>query len=181
VRRRGSPSSPRRSRSEPQVKLALPSGGGPLGQSHGPPDCWSGKGRRCRSMRRGFMRETGEGGSDQTADRLCRGGGDAEAHHGAAGRQSHRPRLTSGECPPASQQTLGPDPRRRPDDDPRAGVRVRAAGGPEEVLTLDMVAAVFGLPCVTLPDPVTGRPMMLPIGRHRLPGSDETGQVSPTG
>jgi len=49
------------------------------------------------------------------------------------------------------------------------------------VLTLDMVAAVFGLPCVTLPDPVTGRPMMLPIGRHRLPGSDETGQVSPTG
>lgn len=48
------------------------------------------------------------------------------------------------------------------------GGRVHAAGTPEEVLTEAMVAAVFGLPCRTLPDPVTGRPMMLPIGRHRL-------------
>ncbi|AMY68751.1 ABC transporter ATP-binding protein [Frigidibacter mobilis] len=47
----------------------------------------------------------------------------------------------------------------------RAG-RVHAAGPPEAVLTEAMVEAVFGLPCQTLPDPVSGRPMMLPIGRH---------------
>ncbi|PTE20258.1 cobalamin/Fe(3+)-siderophore ABC transporter ATP-binding protein [Cereibacter changlensis JA139] len=44
--------------------------------------------------------------------------------------------------------------------------RVHAAGPPEEVLTEAMVEAVFGLPCRTLTDPVSGRPMMLPIGRH---------------
>ncbi|GGH44347.1 ATP-binding cassette domain-containing protein [Frigidibacter albus] len=59
--------------------------------------------------------------------------------------------------------------------------RVHAAGAPEDVLTVDLVAAVFGLPCVTLPDPVTGRPMMLPIGRHRLLGSGETSTFSPPG
>jgi len=47
----------------------------------------------------------------------------------------------------------------------RAG-RVHAAGPPEAVLTGAMVEAVFGLPCQTLTDPVSGRPMMLPIGRH---------------
>jgi len=44
--------------------------------------------------------------------------------------------------------------------------RVHAAGPPEAVLTEAMVEAVFSLPCRTLPDPVSGRPMMLPIGRH---------------
>ncbi|WP_145106781.1 ABC transporter ATP-binding protein [Cereibacter sediminicola] len=47
-----------------------------------------------------------------------------------------------------------------------AGGQVHAAGPPEEVLTEAMVAAVFGLPCRTMADPITGRPMMLPIGRH---------------
>lgn len=48
--------------------------------------------------------------------------------------------------------------------------RVHAAGPPEEVLTEAMVEAVFGLRCRTLTDPVSGRPMMLPIGRHGRPG-----------
>ncbi len=51
-----------------------------------------------------------------------------------------------------------------------AGGRIHASGPPETVLTEEMVQAVFGLPCRTLPDPVSGRPMMLPIGRHRAGG-----------
>ncbi|WP_420024368.1 ABC transporter ATP-binding protein (plasmid) [Cereibacter azotoformans] len=47
-----------------------------------------------------------------------------------------------------------------------AGGQVHAAGPPDEVLTEAMVAAVFGLSCRTMADPITGRPMMLPIGRH---------------
>ncbi|EKX58698.1 Vitamin B12 ABC transporter, ATPase component BtuD [Rhodobacter sp. AKP1] len=51
-----------------------------------------------------------------------------------------------------------------------AGGRIHASGPPETVLTEEMVQAVFGLPCRTLTDPVSGRPMMLPIGRHRAGG-----------
>ncbi|EGJ20186.1 ABC Fe+3-siderophore transporter, ATPase subunit [Cereibacter sphaeroides WS8N] len=51
-----------------------------------------------------------------------------------------------------------------------AGGRIHASGPPETVLTEEMVQAVFGLPCRTLIDPVSGRPMMLPIGRHRAGG-----------
>ncbi|RNE88360.1 ABC transporter ATP-binding protein, partial [Marichromatium sp. AB31] len=51
-----------------------------------------------------------------------------------------------------------------------AGGRIHASGPPETVLTEEMVQAVFGLACRTLPDPVSGRPMMLPIGRHRAGG-----------
>ncbi|MDR1077902.1 MAG: ABC transporter ATP-binding protein [Propionibacteriaceae bacterium] len=47
-----------------------------------------------------------------------------------------------------------------------ASGRVQAAGPPSEVLTEDVVQAVFGLAAHVVTDPVSGRPLMLPIGRH---------------
>jgi iron complex transport system ATP-binding protein len=46
--------------------------------------------------------------------------------------------------------------------------RVHVAGPPAQVLTESMVQAVFGLASRILPDPTSGRPIMLPIGRHRM-------------
>lgn len=51
--------------------------------------------------------------------------------------------------------------------------RVHLAGTPEQVLTEDTVSAVFGLRSRILTDPTSGRPMMLPMGRHRM--LDESG------
>lgn len=54
--------------------------------------------------------------------------------------------------------------------------RVVAEGRPAEIVTADLVHEVFGLPCRVVPDPVTGTPMVVPLGRerperdaHRLP------------
>ncbi len=44
--------------------------------------------------------------------------------------------------------------------------RIVAAGDPTEVLTEDTVQEVFGLRSRVVPDPLTGRPMIVPIGRH---------------
>jgi iron complex transport system ATP-binding protein len=44
--------------------------------------------------------------------------------------------------------------------------RVYAHGEPAEVLTEEVVRAVFGLDSRVIADPVSGRPLMLPIGRH---------------
>ncbi len=44
--------------------------------------------------------------------------------------------------------------------------RLHAAGPPHEVLTEESVRAVFGLNSRIIEDPVSGRPLMLPIGRH---------------
>ncbi|MGO1509684.1 MAG: ABC transporter ATP-binding protein [Actinomycetaceae bacterium] len=49
-----------------------------------------------------------------------------------------------------------------------AGGTVHAAGTPEEVLTAECVEAVFGIGSSVVPDPVTGKPLMLPIGRHHV-------------
>lgn len=46
--------------------------------------------------------------------------------------------------------------------------RVHAAGGPAEVLTEDTVRGVFGLESRVIVDPTSGRPLMLPIGRHHV-------------
>ncbi len=43
---------------------------------------------------------------------------------------------------------------------------VYAAGAPVEVLTEEMVLSVFGMASRIIPDPVSARPLMLPIGRH---------------
>nr|WP_207950121.1 ABC transporter ATP-binding protein [Nocardioides ochotonae] len=49
-----------------------------------------------------------------------------------------------------------------------AGGRLHACGTPQEVLTEDTVRAVFGLESSVVTDPVSGRPLMLPIGRHHV-------------
>ncbi len=43
---------------------------------------------------------------------------------------------------------------------------VHAAGAPAEVLDAELVEAVFGLRSTVITDPVSGSPLMLPIGRH---------------
>lgn len=45
--------------------------------------------------------------------------------------------------------------------------RLHAAGRPEDVLTEANVRAIFGLESRIITDPVSGRPIMLPVGRHR--------------
>lgn len=44
--------------------------------------------------------------------------------------------------------------------------RLHAAGDPHEVLTADVVREVFGMESQVIADPVSGKPMVLPIGRH---------------
>ena len=48
-----------------------------------------------------------------------------------------------------------------------AGGRLHASGDPDEVLTAEVVQQVFGLRSQVVTDPVSGRPMVLPIGKHR--------------
>ncbi|MFD3908812.1 ABC transporter ATP-binding protein [Streptomyces sp. CB04723] len=49
-----------------------------------------------------------------------------------------------------------------------AGGGLHAAGTPAEVLTEETVRAVFDLDSRIIEDPVSGRPLMLPIGRHHM-------------
>ena len=44
--------------------------------------------------------------------------------------------------------------------------RLHAAGDPVDVLTSDVVREVFGMGSQVIPDPVSMKPMVLPIGRH---------------
>jgi iron complex transport system ATP-binding protein len=44
--------------------------------------------------------------------------------------------------------------------------RVHATGAPAQVLTEESVRAVFGLDSRVIVDPTSGKPLMLPIGRH---------------
>jgi iron complex transport system ATP-binding protein len=49
-----------------------------------------------------------------------------------------------------------------------ASGRVHAVGTPADVLTVEHVRAVFGLDCQVIADPTSGKPLMLPIGRHHM-------------
>ena len=44
--------------------------------------------------------------------------------------------------------------------------RITSAGAPAEVITRQGVRAVFGMDCRVIPDPVSGTPMVVPVGRH---------------
>ena len=57
------------------------------------------------------------------------------------------------------------------------GGRIHASGTPETVLTEPMLRAVFGLSARIVADPVTGKPMMIPIGRHGARSCDAEGAV----
>ncbi|MFJ7191609.1 ABC transporter ATP-binding protein [Streptomyces bacillaris] len=46
--------------------------------------------------------------------------------------------------------------------------KLHSFGTPAEVLTEETVRAVFGLESRVIEDPVSGRPLMLPIGRHHV-------------
>ena len=52
--------------------------------------------------------------------------------------------------------------------------RVHAAGEPAQVLTVETVREVFGLDSRVIVDPTSGRPLMLPIGRHHTAHSEGT-------
>jgi iron complex transport system ATP-binding protein len=52
----------------------------------------------------------------------------------------------------------------------RAG-RIVAEGEPAGLVTEELVREVFDLPCRVVPDPVSGTPMVIPIGRHLDVGS----------
>ncbi|MEW2504125.1 ABC transporter ATP-binding protein [Amycolatopsis sp. NPDC047767] len=43
---------------------------------------------------------------------------------------------------------------------------IAAEGAPGEILTAELVEDVFGMPCRIIADPVSGTPMVVPIGRH---------------
>jgi iron complex transport system ATP-binding protein len=43
---------------------------------------------------------------------------------------------------------------------------ILAEGAPRQVVTPELVTEVFGLPCRVIDDPVSGTPMVVPIGRH---------------
>lgn len=45
--------------------------------------------------------------------------------------------------------------------------RVVAEGAPVEIVTAELVEEVFGLPCIVVPDPITGTPSVVPLGRDR--------------
>ena len=49
-----------------------------------------------------------------------------------------------------------------------AGKKLYAAGEPAEVLTEECVQAVFGLQSQVITDPTSGKPLMLPLGRHHV-------------
>ncbi|WP_063055215.1 ABC transporter ATP-binding protein [Nocardia salmonicida] len=52
----------------------------------------------------------------------------------------------------------------------RAG-RIVARGKPADIVTADLLAEVFGLEATVLTDPVSGRPMVVPIGTRHVYGA----------
>ena len=49
-----------------------------------------------------------------------------------------------------------------------SGGAVRASGEPAAVITTELVSEVFGMDSQAIPDPVLGKLMVLPIGRHHV-------------
>ena len=45
--------------------------------------------------------------------------------------------------------------------------RVVATGNPADIVTAELIEQVYGLPCVIVPDPVTGSPMVIPAAPVR--------------
>ncbi|PPB49249.1 cobalamin/Fe(3+)-siderophore ABC transporter ATP-binding protein [Arthrobacter pityocampae] len=52
--------------------------------------------------------------------------------------------------------------------------RIVAGGAPSDVVTEETVAGVFDLECRVITDPVSGTPMVVPIGRHHGPQTSLT-------
>ncbi|MDQ0426285.1 ABC transporter ATP-binding protein [Cellulomonas iranensis] len=59
--------------------------------------------------------------------------------------------------------------------------RLYAQGDPADVVTEQMVRDVFGMAARVVPDPVSGCPLVLPVGRHHAPAHPATdGEDRPT-
>ncbi|KNC18438.1 hypothetical protein AC792_12485 [Arthrobacter sp. RIT-PI-e] len=58
--------------------------------------------------------------------------------------------------------------------------RIVAEGAPADVVTQETVSGVFGLDCRVIEDPVSGTPMVVPVGRHHG-APDSRPQPSPGG
>ena len=56
--------------------------------------------------------------------------------------------------------------------------KVVAAGTPAESVTPELVRDVFGLDSQVVPDPVSGTPLVVPIGRHHIPAHTASAKVS---
>jgi iron complex transport system ATP-binding protein len=52
------------------------------------------------------------------------------------------------------------------------GGAVVAVGAPRDVVTEGLVRSVFGLESRIIPDPVSGTPLIIPIGRHHVPANE---------
>ena len=57
--------------------------------------------------------------------------------------------------------------------------RIHVSGRPEDVLTQENVRQVFGLESRIVIDPTSGRPIMLPIGRHRMADNSQIKEMQP--
>jgi iron complex transport system ATP-binding protein len=57
--------------------------------------------------------------------------------------------------------------------------RVVAEGAPAEVVTAELVHTVFGLESRVIPDPVSGTPMVVPVGRHHCEAPAASGVKEP--
>lgn len=55
---------------------------------------------------------------------------------------------------------------------------IAASGTPDDVVDEDLMRDVFGMESRVVPDPVSGTPMIVPIGRHRLRQTNDAGAVS---
>lgn len=52
------------------------------------------------------------------------------------------------------------------------GGAVVAMGSPRDVVTESLVRDVFGLESRVIPDPISGTPLIIPIGRHHVPAKE---------
>jgi iron complex transport system ATP-binding protein len=52
--------------------------------------------------------------------------------------------------------------------------RIVAEGASGEVITEQLVREVFGLDSRVVPDPVSGTPLVIPLGRHHAPSEPAT-------
>ncbi|MCC9176635.1 ABC transporter ATP-binding protein [Arthrobacter sp. zg-Y750] len=57
--------------------------------------------------------------------------------------------------------------------------RIAAEGAPADVVTEDLVSTVFGLSSRVIPDPVSGTPMVVPLGRHHSAAPEPEPEAEP--
>ena len=46
--------------------------------------------------------------------------------------------------------------------------KIVAQGAPKEIVTAELIEAVYGLRCMIIEDPIAGTPLVVPLGRRSL-------------